>query len=408
MKKYGVLFIAAACVVLCTCQSLEGVFKEPKISFNSANITAIDFNGIELLCRVNVENPNSYTIPFPEIDWDFAVNGNDFIRGTLENNGNIQARKTTVVDIPIAVTYEGLFNTFASLMGADEVGYGVALGLRFPLPILESRTFSLDFSGTIPLLKIPAIKVKALEIAKINFEGIDMRCSVAVENPNVFSIPVPDLAWEYEVQGYPLLKSTIAGGGALEAKAAGTIDFGLHVSFAELFAVAASLVQAREADFAMALAADFPVPLFSDSDFSLEQLGKIPILRMPKVSFGGLEVKNTSLQRIEAGLSWEIRNENDYSFTLDRFAYDFSVNSASWASGSVPENLVIPPRGSASVPVTISLQSGQIIQELLGLISGNRDFAYSSGGSLELSSSLPGFEGTELPFAVSGVTKIRK
>ena len=71
----------SAALVFSNCQSLNAIFKEPVVSLRSVELTGISFTGAELLCKVNVENPNN-------------------------------------------------FNTFASLRGSKSVDYKIALDIK--------------------------------------------------------------------------------------------------------------------------------------------------------------------------------------------------------------------------------------------------------------------------------------
>ncbi|ULQ60499.1 LEA type 2 family protein [Brucepastera parasyntrophica] len=408
MKRYVYCIFAACIVLLCSCETLETVFKEPKLSIKAVDVTGIDFNGIELTCRVNVENPNSYDIPFPNIDWDILINTNSFVQGEIQTGDRIKARKTTTVDIPIRLTYTGLFSTFKSLSGAEEVAYAIALGVSFPIPLLESKVFNLDFEGSFPLPKMPEIAFKAFKIEKVNFSGLDLLFTVDIENKNSFAIPTPEINWQYAVLGIPFLMSSIKSDKNLAAKSTSSIDIGMHVSFTELLKSVASLKNKNEAAFAMSLGAAFAVPAFEGKEIDIEQLGSIPIPVMPKISFKGIKAKNIGLSSLDFTVSWEIENGNSFSLKLDQFDYDLSINASQWARGNIKENLVIAPNSTTEIPLDISIKSLQIVQEVTKLIMGGTSISYSSKGNLELSSDLPYFEKTSVPFNLSGSSKINR
>jgi len=91
MKKVSVKIIVcmavlSAAFVFSNCKSVASVlpFSEPKVYLRSIDFSRISFTGVELLCRVNVENPNSFDIPFPEVTWEFFINTNSFISGVVK------------------------------------------------------------------------------------------------------------------------------------------------------------------------------------------------------------------------------------------------------------------------------------------------------------------------------------
>ena len=70
----GAVLLAALVPVLtlAVCESLRSALKEPALSLDSVEMTGIDFDGVDLLCKINVDNPNAFDIPFPEMVKDLT------------------------------------------------------------------------------------------------------------------------------------------------------------------------------------------------------------------------------------------------------------------------------------------------------------------------------------------------
>lgn len=283
-KPLGYALLAAAVVLSLIsggCQSVPNILNEPAVSFHSVSITDLSFTGAEMLAKINLKNDNPISIPFPELDWELMVSGGSFIKGTVTNGKAIAARTTTVVDVPFSVTYEELYKVMSNLIGADEAPYQVNLGVRFPIPLLDQKTFTASFDGSIPMLKIPAL------------------------------------------------------------------------------------------------------------------------------SFGGVKFNSLSLSKVEFVLTWAVDNKNAFALNLDKLDYRFSVNGASWASGSAPKGLSLPARGSTQIPITVSINTGSMIQSILSLAVGGKAVSYECGGEAALA--LQGLDAAalRLPFTYSGTTTLR-
>jgi LEA14-like dessication related protein len=145
-------FLAALLAVFFTgCKPINSLIVDPKVSFKSVEIVNIGLSGVNLVAFVDVENPNSFSIPMPKVDWELFINKTPFINGTVEDSQTIKSRGKATLSVPISVSYDRLFNTFASLLGAKEVPYDLALSLRFPIPLLEHKVFKQSYSGRLPL-----------------------------------------------------------------------------------------------------------------------------------------------------------------------------------------------------------------------------------------------------------------
>jgi LEA14-like dessication related protein len=138
-----------------SCQSFNSIIKEPIVSFNSVDIASVNLRGVDLLARVNVENPNGFSIPMPDIDWELFINKKSFTQGLVKNNNKTIAKNgISTIEVPINVSYEKLYGTLTSLLntlGQKEAAYNLAMKLNFAIPVIENMSYRLDYAGVIPL-----------------------------------------------------------------------------------------------------------------------------------------------------------------------------------------------------------------------------------------------------------------
>jgi len=278
--KASVLIVVIA--ALGTCESLpSGIVSDPAVSFESVSLTGISFSDVSMKARIKVQNDNAIAIPFPEINWNLFVADASFLNGVVKEGTKIAARGSSIIELPFSISYEGLYKTVTKLLSADETPYRVDLALRFPIPLLESKTFNTSFNGSIPLPK------------------------------------------------------------------------------------------------------------------------------MPSLSFGGVKFNSISLSKVEFGLTWQVDNKNAFALNLNKLNYGFAVNGASWASGAAPTTS-LPARKATQIPVTVSVNSASMIQEIVALAAGKKTVNYTCGGDLSLSpQGFENFAALNLPFNYTGSTTLR-
>jgi LEA14-like dessication related protein len=226
--KYGLLPLAV--LVLAACASLESVVHEPSISVDSVEITGFSFSGLDMVCHVNVENLNGFDIPFPKVDWDLFINSNEFIRGTIKNDTHIKARQTVTVDIPFSVTYAGLFNSFKSLIDAKEAAYNIKLALTFALPIIQDKTFNLDFAGVIPIVRMPSLSFKGIAVKSLGMRKLDFVLTWEVDNPNSFSFGIDKFLYDFKVNNNSWAQGSAENSPTIKADGKTTIPVDFTVS----------------------------------------------------------------------------------------------------------------------------------------------------------------------------------
>jgi LEA14-like dessication related protein len=405
-KGIVVLLAVLAALSVFSCQSLSGVLQEPKVSVKSVDLAGISFKGVDMICRINVDNPNAFDIPFPKIDWKVFINDASFVNGILNQGTNIKKRNTVTVDVPFSVTYEGLYKTFTSLWETKEAAYNIALGVSFPLPILQDRVFNLDFSGVLPLLQLPKLSPGSVRIGKIDFSGIELACGFNVDNPNNFPIPFPKINWDYGVNGITLLTSSIAAGKEIAANAKGDAQINVSLKYEDVLKAIGSLGNSGEVKSLMSLASSLPVPGLDDLKDALDIPGVLPILQKPDVAVKGINIKNLGLQKLEFVVNWEVENKNNFAIDISKFNYDFKVNNKNWAQGLLENPPKLNPNTKTAIPLTVSISSLDMVKDLVSIISAGSSVNYSCLGDMSFLSDFPGLDKLDLPLNLTGSTRL--
>jgi LEA14-like dessication related protein len=133
------------------------------------------------------------------------------------------------------------------------------------------------------------------------------------------------------------------------------------------------------------------------------------MLKMPALSFRGISFNSLSLSKVEFVLTWLVENKNAFAVNLDKLDYSFVVNNNSWANGSAPQNLSIPARKSAQIPITVNISALATIQEIVTLAAGKNSADYNCTGEAVLSpQGLANAAALKLPFNYSGTTSLRR
>jgi LEA14-like dessication related protein len=282
VKAGWILGIIIAVFGLTTCETLKTIFREPLLTLHSAQINEITFTGIQVLCRINVDNPNPISIPFPDIDWEFYINANSFVKGRITANQSIGARRTTIVDVPVSFSYLEVYNTFASLKNNKQADYKVALAATFSLPVLGDKT------------------------------------------------------WRFEHEGV------------------------------------------------------------------------FPVLQLPTLSFNGIRVKNFSLTKVDLELAWEVENPNNFAMNLKDLSYNLTVNNSRWVTGKVPGSPQISADRKTSIPLEISISNLTIVRDIIDIITKGTNVTFACTGNFSLGSSLPGLKDFSAPFNFDGNTRLSR
>jgi len=252
------------------------VFSEPLVSLYSVEIAGISFIGTQLLCRIQVDNPNAFDIPFPEVGWEFFINTNSFISGVIRNNQRIRARNSTYVEVPVNLDYLEIFNTFTSFKGRKDVDYRIALAVKFAIPVLGDKYWHIEHEDVVPLPQAPVISMPAMRVDRADLSGVHIVASVNVENPNIFPLPPPNIAYDFLVNRNSFISSTIESG-PLAASSVTPIVYRLDVNYADLFRNFSALQLLGSAQSLFNMEFDFGIPAFAGEIVSLQIPGTLPL-----------------------------------------------------------------------------------------------------------------------------------
>jgi len=285
MRKFQLtfaVFVVSALFIflsLTSCKSLVSSFQEPKLSFQSVELASINLERAKMLCKVQVENPNGFDIPFPETDWEFFINAGSFTKGNLKSSHKIKARNSAVVDVLVDINYSDVFTSFKSLAGNKEADYKAVLGLKFPYPLIRDKVWTLEREGKLPIPQLPRIRTPSMRMEKADTTRAEINVTVNVENPNPFELPIPRIEYEYQLNKNSFIKGNLENEGALAANKVTPVTFKLIINYADLFRNFPSLLSAFQANSLLIITCDYRLPALSREPERFEVSGTLPVLR---------------------------------------------------------------------------------------------------------------------------------
>ncbi|MDR2370929.1 MAG: LEA type 2 family protein [Treponema sp.] len=223
-KRAFVLFAAGVLVLTLTvCRSLRSALKEPALSLDSVSITGIDFNSVDLLCKINVDNPNAFDIPFPEIDWECFINANSFVAGTIKSGGYIKSRAGATVEAPVSMAYAGMFNNIASLANSNKADCTIKLGVTFTIPVLGGKTWNFEHTGSLPLPRVPSVGFKGISVKNLSLSRLEFEAGLEIENDNIFDLNINELVCNLSVNNTRWFSGSVPDAPVIKAEGKTTI-----------------------------------------------------------------------------------------------------------------------------------------------------------------------------------------
>ena len=264
LKAAMAVIIISVTFFLTTCQSMpSSVVQEPQFKVLSTDFVNISLNnGIQMLSKVQVTNPNSFKIPYPETDWSLFVNNStsSFLNGTVKKGQDIIARGSAVIDVPFTVDFVRLINEASVLRGSQHVPYKIAMGMKFNIPVLGVKSYDLEHQGQLPLPQQPVITNPSINMGSFDLTRAVLNVSMNIVNPNDFQLPAPKITYDYIINNNSFIKGSSQNDSPLAAKSTTPFNFQLQVTYADLFRSFASLMTASNAATRLNYTIDWAVP----------------------------------------------------------------------------------------------------------------------------------------------------
>jgi LEA14-like dessication related protein len=233
MKKRNAAGLLAL-LLFAACQSIPDFINEPSVSLDSVSFSAISFDSVDLVALVNVKNDNPFTIPFPEIDWNLFVADESFTRGTVSNKQKLEANSLTPVEIPISVAYKRLYSVMTALLDADEAPYRIELGARFDVPVLGDKRFSTDFSGIIPMLKMPVISFDGVRFNSLAPTKVEFVLTWLIENKNAFPVVLDKFHYNFAVNNATWVNGQVPSDFKLQPRKTTRVPVAVNINSASM------------------------------------------------------------------------------------------------------------------------------------------------------------------------------
>ena len=268
-----------------TCDFLFGNVKEPEVSLESVDLIGIDWNGVDLRCTVNVENPNSFVIPFPDTKWVFYLDNKYLLSVDIEKDKVddsqtvkkqvgyeslvINAGESVPIKFDVNFNFLKIFQTLKDLKGKDKVDYKIELEIYIPLNALDTVIpIKIEIKDEIEMLKAPTLKPIKFDTPKIDLSGIKFATSFDFVNTNSFPLPAPTLNYSYKVSTNSSTSTPVNGGIPSTEIAPNTttaIPHSMEVSSVQVgSALFTSIFGGTKADHAFTYSCDFHIPALSD------------------------------------------------------------------------------------------------------------------------------------------------
>lgn len=197
-----ILFLSSLSLFL-SCSTLQELtqIEKPDVAVQKVHLTGLSFQNISLSFDIGIHNPNKLGISLAGFTYQLFLNNNSFLQGNQDEAVDIEALGNSTIEVPVTMGFSDIYKTFSSLQKQDSTSYRIDFGLLFNLPVLGKTTLPLKKEGTLPLLKLPSVRVASLTVQKLNLTGATLNLRLQLNNPNSLDLLLQKINYNFMVNG---------------------------------------------------------------------------------------------------------------------------------------------------------------------------------------------------------------
>ena len=175
--------------------------QKPTVQITNSKITGLSFTQADLMFDVQINNPNTVSVNLAGMDYALKINQNSLFSGNKTDALAIAAQGASSVQIPVTLKYEDIYKAVSDLSGKKNSTYTFDGGLSFNLPVLGNVRLPISTTGEIPLLKLPKVKVKSINLDSFSWSGASLNLNIAVAGNGGMDLLLDNLSYGLNIGG---------------------------------------------------------------------------------------------------------------------------------------------------------------------------------------------------------------
>ena len=172
---------------------------KPTAKLTGTRLANINFEQVDLIFDLAVENKNPITLDLAGLDYDLKIENQSLVSGVTAKAINLKANSTSPVQLPVTLKFDDLKKLPGELWNKDKLAYDLQTTFNIILPVIGNYAIPVSKQGEFPVPKMPGIIIKDVKIKNLSFTTAELVAQVEVTNPNDFDLGLSNLSYQLNV-----------------------------------------------------------------------------------------------------------------------------------------------------------------------------------------------------------------
>ena len=250
----------------------------------------------------------------------------------------------------------------------------------------------------------PEVSFRDVRVTALSFDRVELEADIDIHNPNRVAVELAGFTYAFDIEASPMLSGDFDRGISIAAEESSSLSVPITLSFADIYAGVSGLADKQEVAYRIAVEPVFDVPVLGVVGVPIERSGTLPLLRLPRVTFAGIELRELAFTRAEIAVAVEVENRNAAAIELHSFDYRFAVDDRRLLDGSLDDAGTVSGGDSRRHTFSVGVGVLEVGRTVWDAIAAGAEVPYELDGALSFGIDIPHVEPTTIPFSFSGVT----
>jgi LEA14-like dessication related protein len=143
-----------------------GLMERPTAQIAGVQLQDVGLSDATMLFDVKVDNPYTVPLPMSNVDYALASQGQRFLTGKADVQGELPAKGSKVFGVPVRISYVELINAVKGTRPGDTIPYTADLGLSVDVPALGPLRLPMSKEGQLTIPSAPSLLEQLKRLAK--------------------------------------------------------------------------------------------------------------------------------------------------------------------------------------------------------------------------------------------------